>query len=283
MGDPRNGLYPWFVHRDPDSKTGHQRPRRPQGVTRKIRREWDRAQEWLATHPSIANSVEARQRIGLWIANVDHLDWTGRAGIRDRAAYLAILERATEVGSISPAISVRTLCEATPYRGFKTMCRAIDSLAARGLIRVRVSVEAANPNTYILLEPPAGKSRDQVTHIDRASLGGNAVSLGPEVRTALGLALGAHTAAVYAVLASAPLSPEALAELAHVSRKTVVRKLKVLSEPGVDLAVKVEGGWVAGLADPALVAKEHGAADVEVDRMFRHAAQRDGWNRRPGQ
>lgn len=274
MNDPRNGLITWFLERD------DRKPRNARATSVKIRREWDRAREWLIEHPAITNGAEARQQIGLWTARLDELDWSGRSGLRDRAIYVQLLKRGTEIGTLTPQISVRTLCEATPYRGFKTVSRALESLEQRQLLKPKRVGGSTDATAYELLSPPSKQSA-QVTHNYSPFPGGDSVSVVRSADKALGLAFGAHAAAVYAALSDeVPLMPTAIARRANVSVRTANNKLKLLGAADVGLARRTPDGWVSNGPDPALVAAEHGAMDAEIDRTFKHAVQRHNWQNR---
>ncbi len=286
LTDPRNGLSDWALRR------ANGTPRQAHDTYVRLDRTWRKAQAFVATSPPVANRREVLQVVGEMRAEADLREWPGRGGIRDREVYCALLGLATERATLTPSVSVRTLTEMTSFRGWKTICRALDSLVAQGVLQRIAPGSGDQPGRYRLV-PACVSDRHISSH---AELGGTDVSLrdggatgsaGSEERewplaplsrgrTRLGLVLGAHAAAVHAALVDEfPVPVAAIVSRSGASRATVYRWLPRLARLG--LAREAPGGWMATSLDPERVAFEHDVPLIEEDRHLRHELARSGY------
>jgi DNA-binding transcriptional ArsR family regulator len=237
-----------------------------------LARTWDKAQAYAAAHPAVASRTEAVQKIGVIRSMVPTADWTGRSGIRDRAIYLTLLDVATAHQTVTPTVSVRTLCEASSYRSAQTVANAIKSLVSRGYVEVVEGATADTPNGYLIREPRGGRDMD----ITISSTGVRDVVQDPPTRD-VGTVLGPHAQAVLdAVSDEVPLTARAIARRAGVGRRTADKWLPLLLRDGLVRKDRSGNGWVRTAENPSVVYGPE-AAEIDLLRATRHALQRKGW------
>lgn len=278
LGDPRHALARWYLERDQGAAR-----RSPRSAAHRRLLEWRRAITWSERNPPIASQAEARQQVGEWLAAVSSTSWRGRTGLRDRTVYVALLRRAGRGGTLTPAVSVRTLCEDTPYRTASTIVRALHSLEGRGLV-TRQPQARGLPQVYRLRQPATPVHERRSSNPPQGAVEMCSSVHSPSV--ALGLTHGPHAAAVHAALSpTQPARADDVAALAGVSRRTAFYKLKALAADG--LAIATPDGWIATEAKADDVAAQYGAQEIEMNRIFRHAFERAAWrdhlrSRHPG-
>ena len=284
MSNPANALAGYYLRRD---DRGDQRARHPRHVSRKIRREWKKFTEHAAEHPQVHGHGEARQRAAEVRDAANGVTWSGRTGVRDHTVLCALLDAADRLGHTQPTVSLRTLTEATPYRDRKTITRALDSLASAGWI-TRIPGGGIDQPTGYAIDIPGEGQDEGVCQKGASTLpfpwGDTAGPFlaqpmaQPVPHNALAMVFTPQAAAVHAVLEAAdgvPLTPADVVALAGVSRRTVYRWLPQLALAG--LAMQKADGWVVGQADPAQVAKDHGADFLAKLRKRKHENQRKGF------
>lgn len=285
LTNDQNGLADWAMRRANGS------PRNNHDSYVRLERAWRKAERFVADRPAIQDTTEAVQTVGELRGLADHRQWPGRGGQRDREVYVALLAVATRCATLTPAVAVRTLTEQSSFRGWKTICRAIDSLVEQGLLTKLAPATSGGPTRYQLVSPPVprrhtsshaelGGAHVSLRH-DASGTGGDTASDLPVLaplsreRTRLALMFGAHAAAVHAALVEFPMPVSALVNRSGVSRRTVYRWLPKLALLG--LARKMPLGWVVGDTDPDRVAFEYGVELVERDRYERHELSRRGY------
>jgi hypothetical protein len=249
----------------------------------KLRRDWDKAVLFARQNPTVSDRTEALQQVGLIRAAARAADWTGRSGPRDMAVLGILLDAASAHSTLTPTLSLREICERSPYRGFKTCGRAIEALALAGWITVdRREAAADQPNSYRLHAPGKGGSKRHNTTV--CAGGTDDVSVWPpptghsreRYSTDLALVFGTHAAIVHATLdPDIPQTRPQVVQRSGVSESTAKRWLRNLSRAG--LARQTPKGWLQGLTDPQLVAADYGAFDVVLDREARHAKDRESF------
>lgn len=267
FNDPRSKLRTWY---DLGDKGGP----RPDSED-KMCREFEAAKIAVERSPSIRDQAEARQEVGLLRAAMASYAWTGRNHLRDRTVLDVLYAAATERSTMTPAVSLRTMAELTPYKSTYAIVSAIASLRKRRLITVEQSGQGTDlPTVYRLHWPPEKSVQGNNTLTALTPEGTAVISL--DTSSPLGLALGVHCLAVYAALAGGEVvRPTDVARRAGVGRQTAHTKLGVLA--GYGLAEKVAGGWVATDMDPAdVVLTEKQVADFAA-RALRHDLNRKGW------
>lgn len=286
LSEPGNRLSAFYRRKD-DGRPRHN----PATVNAKMRRDWDKAARYTAANPQTLDRSEARQHLGLARAalRTSHL---GRSNVRNAQVLTTLISLGEDRGTVTPAVSERTLAELTG-KARKTVAAALGDLVGRGwLIRERSS-DPGVPTMYRICVPDgaggggeAGVSNPPISlSLPRGDTAGRVLNtLGtwqhadPRERVNVGLAqiLTPQAALVYAALdGEVALTPTALIAVTGVARATAYRWLKVLA--GMGLAVRRAAGWLAGAADPDVVAAEHGVAQIEIDRVHRHAVEREGW------
>jgi hypothetical protein len=238
----------------------------------KMRRDYDKAARYVGDRPTILAAAEALQHLADVRTAINTTRWTGRIGPRDKTVLTALVTSAESLGTIRPTISIRTLCEDTPYRAFKTVANAIDSLAKQGWITKDRDDGPDAPTRYTLHRPMGGAN----VHTTCSSpWGETAVHDCAPLSTRLATTVGVHGATVHAALGEVPASRNDVHRVSGVSKRTCSRWLGELARLG--LARQTPAGWVRGDTDPETVAFEHGVDLVEFDRAQRHALQRQGW------
>ena len=98
---------------------------------------WVSAAKRVIDYP--AKRKEPDPALGPLSAQVEQLAWIGRSGASERAVYIAMIGKATEVGSLEFNCSQRDLMERAGLCGRKTVQAASKRLIARGLIE-RISL-----------------------------------------------------------------------------------------------------------------------------------------------
>lgn len=93
---------------------------------------WSGAEKQVRDHPAIR--LEPDPALGPLSAQVEQLAWIGRSGASERAVYIAMIGKATEVGSLEFNCSQRDLMERSGLCARKTVQRALQRLASPGLI-----------------------------------------------------------------------------------------------------------------------------------------------------
>jgi len=96
---------------------------------------WAAAEERVRAHPAIRQEPDAA--LGPIACQVEQLAWKGRSGGSDRAVYIAMVGKATEVGSLEFNCAQRDLMERSGLCGRKTVQAALKRLVSRGLIERR--------------------------------------------------------------------------------------------------------------------------------------------------
>lgn len=270
MTSPTNRLGEWYWRRDDTGKV-----RSDDSVRSKIRSEYDRAAEHAATNPAVTDAEFAREYLREHIAAADAYDWSARdrrdrTGIRDREVLAALHRIAYQRGTLTPTVSIRTLCEATPFLGRTTMQRALASLIERRWLSRAAHATAEHPAAYRLQGPRVVRSGT----VDDLPAGGDAVPLRTD--PLLGLAVGPYGAAVYAALGDLPQSARGVSRRAQVSHQTAGRHLWRLERDGLAV-IDHNGDWIRGPVDPGEVARGFQARKRARDRALRHELERRGW------
>jgi len=264
MTDPRNVLSDWFVTRGDG--------RRRTDTVKRLSQQWDGAAQRAIDHPSLDNRADALQEVGHIIAAAQAHDWPGRNGKRDRAVFFALCTIATAHATLTPTVSVRTLCERTSYRSAQTVVNALHSLTTAGLVKVVRAAIADAPNSYRLQAPRGAREMDMIT-LTTGVRDYVQSSRTPDVA----LVLGEHAAAVYAAVdVDEPLSARAVARLAGVGSRTADRWLAELHRDGLVAHPHGEATWIRTMHDPA-VALGAESALISLERSTRHALQRRGF------
>jgi hypothetical protein len=275
MTDPRNTLANHY-HRKDDG-----RPRTHSNSMGRILRDWAKATRYATDHPRVNNPAEAMQHLGLVRSTMARTPWAGRTGLRDRIILEAILDIAETKPTTCPTISIRSLCEQTPYRGNQTAMRALHHLTDLGwLTPDRTRSGPGQPTAYRLGIPTVSE-----TGAAGCALPGGVGAApssdtltGPVGRISHDLALrfGPQSALVYSTLdPDIPQRIVTVTSRSGLARSTVNKWLPELAILG--LAYKTPGGWHQGLRDVDLVAVEQGSLDLAEARAVRHDLQRRGW------
>lgn len=234
------------------------------------RRDYDKAVRYVADRPSVIDAAEALQTLGMLRTAIATADWPGRSGPRDKAVLEALVAIGESLGTVRPAVSLRTLCEDTPYRSAVTVKNALDSLAASGWVTRERGDTIDQPTVYTLTE--RGSQREQ--HMLYPRVGGD-VQVTTPPSTPLALVLGVHAATVHATLTDLPVSRNDLHRLTGFAKSTCGKWLAQLARLG--LARQTPAGWVRTTLAPEQVAFEHGADLIALNRATAHALQRAGW------
>jgi hypothetical protein len=306
MFDPNNQLAASWYQAKTDG-----RHRNAPAASRKMRTEWGKAVRYAADHPQVHDRAEALQQLGVVKAAVVAAAWTGRSAIRNRSILGIIVAAGEQHGTMSPALSLRTICEQSAYRHYRTVANAVAALRDLGWVEVEPSSDASMPNSYRLRVPGKCLQRahisvfpggDTAVHGVDTSGGGRVhgvdTSSGGRVRVAntlddlavngpaghprdridnnLALALGPHAALVYATLdPDIPQNPTTLIRRSGLARQTVYKWLKQLAQLG--LARKSRSLWLAGDTPVEVVASDYEVTAVAADRALRHGVERQGW------
>ena len=263
MRNPTNTLGLFFLWRSNGAE------RSAEQREQMLRRIWDKACRFVVARPAIRDQAEARQEIGLTRVAADFRPWTGRSRLRDRTVHRCLLDIATEQGSTRVGVSVRTLCERTPYRSAGTVSRALTSLARQRILRIERRPDPDDCNAYQLLPADAWVAVTATRSPPSRCEGRVADAATPELALALG---SPYAALLAAALTDDPLSARQVAARAGVSRCTANKRLPRLARIG--LAVQLDGGWVRGDTPPEIAAMREGAMDVALARHSRHEHER---------
>ena len=276
MLDPRNELGEVYRRRV-DDPAGGCRKRGQAHTERLIDRDWAKAIRYVNANPTPHGRPETHQAIGVIRAAAATRDWPGRSGPRNRIIMNTLLNIADSIPSVTPKVSIRTLCEHTPYRSIQTIANALAALEEAGWItRNRTGADAAEVTTYGLRVPPA-----RVPIVDKRypSLRVEVMSTyGTPVSSDLGMALGAHAASIHSALD--PEVGQSVAELvtrSGISRRTVFRWLPKLAKLGL-ARHSPKHGWLRGDTDPGFVASDYDVPDKVMEREARHKLQREGFH-----
>lgn len=245
------------------------RPRSLRSALVKARRDWDRAVRHVADTPPATTRREATQRLATIRAAADTTTWTGRAATRNRTVLRALHTISETLGTLTPRVSIRTLTEDTPYRGHKTIARALDDLETLGWIQRQKPGPHATVTTYRLRAPSKGVASDTR---DRPSLRGTSCVRYDHPSTALGLTLSVHAATIHTRLTGKPMTRNDMARATGYAPSTCGKWLTTLTRH--KLATRTTEGWTAGPADPDQVATDLGADDIIEARAERHQQQR---------
>lgn len=247
------------------------RAKNPREAARYLRRSYDNALEWASTHES-----KARRTAGglqSWAASAP---WPGRAGLSERAVFLAHTSIAHQAGAPRWAASTREQAERAGVTA-PTAGAATSRLCARGLLSLVLPPTAEYAGVY--------EFGAEVTNLY--------TTLPPSVRKCKSLSnhdafrwkgLGKSCAEVYAALGAVEVATVAeLAERTGRSQRTIKRVLDVMSRlvdavTGEYLALveRAEGNnWRAvegvDLEHVARVVRTAGAGERQRQR---HAAER---------
>lgn len=277
MLDPRNQLGDFYRY----TEGRHPRTRSQGAQIGKMRGTWAKAVARDAANPQIKSRPEALQRLGEIRSAVASTGWSGRTGLRDKIVMLALLDIGDSRGTISPRVSLRTLCEDTPYATLSAIRNALASLAKAGWLTAdRRGMERTEATIYRLDIPP--RPVPPTTHED--PLPGEGLVRGWHNEMAqpgvdLGMALGPHAATIHdALRVDAGQSVAQVIAQSGISRRTVYRWLPRLAESG--LAVQADGVWFRGPESPGAVVASLGADAKLTMRSTRHKLQREafhGW------
>lgn len=261
------------------------RRRTTSGAAVKARRDWDKAVSYIAARPPVDTREDAHQHLKeVREAALQHR-WTGRTGPRDKVVLLALVTIGESLGTVTPMVSVRTLCEDTPIRGSMTVARALDSLDASGWIS-REHGGRGEPTRYALKIPSRGVASDtsdpplpggRLMYQIRPPSGPGGVRSDGQLTTPLATAVGVHGATIYGHLSDRPQSRNDLHFSTGFAKSTCGKWLANLARLG--LAVDTGAGWVRGPADPVAVAKDMGVEKIVKARADRHEIQRAGYRR----
>lgn len=273
LSDERNGLHAALRYREDGTR------RTWNDFLSRLDDAWSNAETWTLDHPTVRSRTEAHQRLGEIRDAVNCHTWTGRTALRDRAVMLALLRIGDSMGSLTPRVSIRTICADTSYGSVQTVHRAISALRDAGWITTdRADATPQTPTTYNLLTPARA-----VTQVNRSMVylpveACSPVSQPPDPPTDLAVVLSPHAAAVWDALPSGPgVDVPTVAGRAGVHRRTVYRWLPRLEKLGL-AARDGHGGWVRGPESPDVVAKDLGVEAKVQRRADRHALEREGFH-----
>lgn len=275
MTDPDNGLARQYRKKDDGRRHS------AASTMRRLSKLWEAERAYAAAHPQVLDRAEARQQLGLIRAAAEQAPWPGHSGPRNRVVFGVLNDAADAGDTLTPALSLRSICEQTSYRRAETIGHALDALADEGWItRDRSGRRPDDPTIYRLQVPTEGGQ--EAGHVSALSRGDRSCpqSCPPRaplgrIHTDLAMAFGAHAAAVYATLdPDMPQRKPAVVRRSGISERTVDKWLRELARIG--LARQAPQGWYQGLTDPTLVAAEH--ADLLGIRDAR--AARSDLNRR---
>ena len=278
MSDPHNDLAAHYRRKDDGRRRTHA------NAEGRMIRDWAKATRYAADNPQISDPGEIMQHLGLVRAAVAGAEWGGRAGLRDRVILGVILDAAESRPTACPTISLRSLCEQTPYRARATVQRGLDSLSSAGwLIKDRSRSATTAPTAYRIVlpggvhsgsapTPPVGAQPADPQWTPPVEREGPVGRINHD----LGIRFGMQAALIYSTLdPDIPQTMPAVVRRSGVSRSTVKRWLPELALMG--LCYRTPQGWYQGLRDAELVALENGALDLTEARKMRHELQRQGF------
>lgn len=289
MSEPDNRLSAWYRRKDDGRRRG------VAASAQKMWREWDKAVRFAADNPQVHSPAEALQQLGLIRAATGEHTWAGRSAARDQWVLSVLIAEAQRRTTLTPAISLRTICEASPFRRPQTIANAIRSLSSRGWVEVVSPGSRSLPAVYRLRVPKAGQGVKAAAQVGVKDVDTSLPLKGgdPDVHglytsgtqviersdAALALVHGVHAAAVHAVLEDGPgLNPTEIARRSGKSRPTVYKWLAVLLALGLVRQCPDSKGWSRAARGQVTAVIEAQASELEMARVERHAAQRHAWH-----
>lgn len=215
-----------------------------------------------------------RQAIAAQYQDATVSPWPGRTGSTDAKVYAGVLADMFAADATTSSIAVREVAEHAAVQP-KTASKALTRLARQGLIKRGKDATVYRAGTVSLqmtTRVTCPGAYDTCSHLETPH---------PELWRARGL--GASARLVFTHLdAGAVRSVAELCARTGKARPTVYKALKKLK--AVQLAVRVVGGWLRGLADAGDVADELKCDERARRRRAEHARQRkdfrDGVSRR---
>ncbi len=257
--DPRNGLSDYFRAKP------NGRLLSPPTRLQRLHRTWRRAESWVQDHPAVSGRAEARQEIGLLIADA----YAQPERPYEQAVLLSLLSIASRCGRLDPTASERQIAEAAGLPK-TTVHRVLARLVETGhLSRTGGTRRAGEAPRWRLLKPASQRTTRHLTT-------GVGLLVRSDAPSDLWAAWGQHARAIYRGLDEVqPQRAVDIAAVSNTSRRTVERWLAEFL--AVDLAQRDDTRYLRGAADPDEVARQHGEAGRLDLRRLRHQSDRQGY------
>jgi predicted transcriptional regulator len=225
-------------------------------------------------------SSRVRQFLAVMYQDAEARPWPGKAGISNRAAFLAVLAECYRAGVFEASISVREVSEHAAISVETSRC-ALKRLTTDGLIK---HVCAAAPDGKIAsVYRVDADNLTGITDVDmsdyRHSPAVTSVRLSTPSELASRVTLGQSAVQVYGHLdAFNAQSAKQLAVVTGRARSTVSLALDHLADHG--LAAQTDsGGWILGPNDLATVAQEFDCDGLAAARRSKYEMQRAAYQR----
>ncbi len=254
LTDPRNGAASWYR----TDKNGRTRS----NWTRRIERDWGKAEAFVNRSAGIESRTEATHQIGLHREQAASLPWPGRAGPTDRAVLTALHQIATARGSLRFAASVRDVATASGVSR-TTAGRSLKRLQEAQWIRLDIAAHLGSGTaaTYRLTSKPGREANGFIVPA-RADTGSD-----------VWRGMGRTAAHIYDALSLVPMSIGDLVQATGRCAKTVGRHLSVLASQG--LAQEAwPGAWTLSSADEDQIVESNNWRGNRQRQVEQHERER---------